>query len=75
MEEKQNGGVIAFIIIIIIVLFVGFLVSNKGTTSNGQSSESKAFERQMKKDPSTWTKREKDRYDSFIKWDMQNEKK
>ena len=49
--------------------------SSKKDAETRKQRELREFETQLKQDPSTWNKEQRKRYDDFIEWDMQNERK
>ncbi len=80
-EKLHNNNVNIFlaIIVIVIVSFIIFIVmsirnSIKQDAEYRKQRELREFNTQLHQDPSTWNKEQRDRYDSFIKWDMQNER-
>lgn len=64
-------GIIFLVFLLPIIWIFG---GSQKSAEERKEKELKAFEKQLKQDPSTWTKEERDRYNSFIEWDMQNER-
>lgn len=69
MKNERGNIIIIILFIVLIIFFIAFCFS-RGDSSSSQ--EKRDFESQLKKDPSTWTETERDRFDSFIEWDMKN---
>lgn len=68
--KNERGNIFIIILFIIVVIFLIALCFSSGDSSS--SKEKRDFESQLRKDPSTWTETERDRFDSFIEWDMKN---
>lgn len=63
-------GLIFIGIIIFIVMSIGSSV--KQDAERRKQKELREFDTQLHQDPSTWDKKQQDRYDSFMKWDSNN---
>lgn len=63
-------GLIFIGIIVFIVMSIGSSV--KQDAEYRKQRELREFNTQLHQDPSTWDKEQRDRYDSFIKWDSDN---
>ena len=65
-----------FLIVFVIVLFIGTCISIGVYNKQQSDKQTQEFEDQMKQDPSTWNKQQRDRYNDFIEWeDKQKENK
>jgi len=63
MEKKHNGLIVVIIIVIILaVLAPAILESSK-------EDDMYEFRNQLQKDPSTWTSKERSRFNSFAEWE------
>lgn len=63
-------GLIFIGIIIFIIMSIGSSV--KQDAERRKQKELREFDTQLHQDPSTWDKKQQDRYDSFMKWDSNN---
>ena len=73
-NNSDTYGCIFGVIIIVIVLFIVMSIANsvKQDSEHRKQEELREFNTQLHQDPSTWNKEQRDRYDSFIKWDASN---
>lgn len=72
---NKGNGLGGFIVIGIIIFIIFSMINSSKKDAELRKQETlKDFETQMQKDPSTWTKEERQLYDDFTKWDMQNER-
>ena len=75
-NDETTGCVIGVIVIVIIIfIIIGIGNSVKNDTKARNQREVNEFNKQMQQDPSTWNKEQRDRYNDFIEWDIQNERK
>lgn len=79
INSKNNENLMTGIVAIGIILFIVFIITSIGNSVKKDAEARKQtqlreFESQMRQDPTTWDKEQRDRYDSFTKWDMQNER-
>lgn len=65
MKDSKNG--IVYIIIAVLCLFLLVQCTNN-RSENYEREESQAFSDQLHKDPTTWTKEERQRYSDFVEW-------
>lgn len=70
-RKEANGNGMHWVIVIAVFFLLWGMV--RCSSNEVKQNESDAFNTQMHKDPSTWSKEEVNRYDGFIKWsDKQN---
>lgn len=74
--SNNNENLVVGLIVIGIIAFIIFSIGNsvKKDAESRKQRELREFNSQLHQDPSTWDKEQRDRYDSFIEWDMQNER-
>ena len=74
-NDDTSGCIFGFIFIAIII-FIVILIGNsvKQDTQKRKEKGLREFNTQLHQDPSTWDKKQQDRYDSFTKWDWDNNK-
>ena len=76
MKNNNNLGKNILICILAFVFLVVVCVSCKSCSDQQTQEQSQKFKDQMKQDPSTWNKEQKDRYNDFVEWeDKQQENK
>ncbi len=75
-ENDDTSGCIFALIFIGIIVFIIISISSsaKKDAEARKQRELREFNNQLNQDPSSWNKEQRDRYNSFIEWDMQNEK-
>ena len=74
-NDDTSGCIFGLIFIGIIIFIIMSIASSvKNDSEARKQRQLREFESQMRQDPTTWDKEQRDRYDSFIEWDMQNER-
>lgn len=76
MKNNSNLGKNILICVLGFMFLVIVGVSCKSCSDQQTAERTQDFESQMKQDPSTWNKEQKDRYNDFVEWeDKQQENK
>lgn len=72
-NNDTSGCIFGLIFIGIIIFIIMFICSSaKQDAERRKQKELREFNTQLHQDPSTWDKEQRDRYDSFTKWDYKN---
>lgn len=76
-NTERNSTILAYIfmaipVLIIILIISSIVIGSKQDAERRKQKELMEFNTQLHQDPSTWDKEQRDRYDSFTKWDSKN---
>lgn len=75
-KNNSNLGKNILIIVLGVILLIIVCVSFDSCSRQQEQLENQKFKDQMKQDPSTWNKEQKNRYNDFVEWeDKQQENK